>query len=48
MENFLNMKDLEAVLNQMDTITEVPEELDSETLASQRRYEEIIKKHKPE
>lgn len=48
MENFLNMEDLEAVLNQMDNIAEEPEELEGEALASQRRYEEIIKKHKPE
>ncbi len=48
MENFLSMEDLEAVLNQMDTVSEEPEELEGEALASQRRYEEIIKKHKPE
>lgn len=46
MENFLNMQDLEAVLSQLETIEETPEELDEEALASQRRYDEIIKKHK--
>lgn len=46
-KNFLNMEDLKDVLNEMDDIVEEPEELEGEALASQRRYEEIIKKHKP-
>jgi hypothetical protein len=44
--NFLNMEDLADVFAQLDTIQETPTVMDEEELASQRRYEEIIKKHK--
>lgn len=41
-----DLADLFAELN--DTEDEVPEEVDEEMEASQRRYMEIIKKHKSE
>ena len=45
-KNLLNLDDLSDVLDQLETI-EVPEvEPTEEELASQRRYEQIIKKHK--
>lgn len=49
--NLLNMDDLADIFAQFNDIEEVPaaqasEELSPEELASQRRYEEIIKKHK--
>lgn len=49
--NLLNMDDLAEIFSQFNDIEEVPadqasEELSPEELASQRRYEEIIKKHK--
>lgn len=47
-QNFLSMDDLADVFAQLDTIEEVPVEMDEEEAASQRRYEEIIKKHKSE
>lgn len=47
-QNFFNMDDLADVFAQLDTIEEVPVEMDEEEIASQRRYEEIIKKHKSE
>lgn len=48
--NFLSMDDLADVI---DTLKDIPEdsassELSPEELASQKRYEEIIKKHKSE
>lgn len=45
-DNLLNMDDLAGVLDQLKDIEEIPEELTEEEKASQRRYEEIIKKHK--
>lgn len=44
--NFLNMDDLADVFAQLGTIEEEPVEMTEEEKASQRRYEEIIKKHK--
>lgn len=46
MENLLNMEELAEILDQLEYIDEVAEDLEGETLASQKRYEEIIKKHK--
>lgn len=46
MENFLDMSEFADVLNQLENIEDTPEEMDEEALASKRRYEEIIKKHK--
>lgn len=47
-QNFFNMDDLADVFEQLNNIEEVPVEMDEEEKASQRRYEEIIKKHKSE
>lgn len=47
-QNLLNLDDLADVFAQLDAIEEVPVEMDEEEKASQRRYEEIIKKHKGE
>lgn len=44
--NLLNLDDLADVFAQLETIEEEPTQMDEEELASQRRYEEIIKKHK--
>ncbi|MGN0160148.1 MAG: hypothetical protein ACI4AQ_02035 [Lachnospiraceae bacterium] len=44
--NLLNMEDLADVFAQLETIEEEPVKMDEEELASQRRYEEIIRKHK--
>lgn len=44
--NLLNFDDLADVFEQLKDIEEVTEELTEEEKASQRRYEEIIKKHK--
>ena len=49
--NLLNMDDLADIFAQLNDIEEAPkaqsdEEPSPEELASQRRYEEIIKKHK--
>lgn len=46
MDNLFTMDDLADVFSQLDQIEETANETDEETLASQRRYEEIIKKHK--
>lgn len=46
--NLLNMDDLTDLFAQLDAIEESPKEMDEEERASQRRYEEIIKKHKSE
>lgn len=46
--NLLSFDDLADVFAQLDTIEEAPTEMDEEELASQRRYDEIIKKHKNE
>lgn len=44
--NLLNMDDLADVFAQLSDIEDAPEELTEEEKASQRRYEEIIRKHK--
>lgn len=44
--NLLSFEDLEDVLTQLDEIEDEEEVIDEEIIASQRRYEEIIKKHK--
>lgn len=44
--NLLSFEDLEDVLAQLDEIEDEEEVIDEEIIASQRRYEEIIKKHK--
>ncbi|MDO5383133.1 MAG: hypothetical protein Q4F06_10525 [Eubacteriales bacterium] len=44
--NLLNMDDLADVLDQLKDIEETPEEPTPEEIASQKRYNEIIKKHK--
>ncbi len=44
--NLLNMDDLADVFAQLDSIEEEEAPLTEEEKASQRRYEEIIKKHK--
>lgn len=44
--NLLNMEDLSDIFEQFKDIEDVPEEMTPEEIASQRRYEEIIKKHK--
>ena len=45
-KNLLNFDDLADVFAQLNDIEDAPEELTEEEKASQRRYEEIIKKHK--
>ena len=45
-KDLLSFEDLADVFAQLDAIQEIPVEMDEEELASQRRYEEIIKKHK--
>lgn len=47
-ENLLNMDDLADVFAQLNAMDDVKIEATEEELASQRRYEEIIKKHKAE
>ena len=44
-KNLLNFDDLADVFAQLNDIKDTPEELTEEEKASQRRYEEIIKKH---
>ena len=44
--NLLNLDDLKDVFAELEKIEEKPVELDEEEKASQRRYEEIIRKHK--
>ncbi len=48
MDNLLNMDDLNDVLAQLETMEDVKVEQTEEEIASQKRYEEIIKKHKNE
>ncbi len=43
---FFNLDDLADVFAQLDEIEEEEVEMDEEALASKRRYDEIIKKHK--
>ena len=45
-KNLLNFDDLADVFAQLNDIEDAPEELTEEEKASQRRYEEKIKKHK--
>ena len=45
-KNLLNLDDLADVFAQLNDIEDAPEELTEEEKASQRRYEEIIKKPK--
>ena len=45
-KNLLNFDDLADVFAQLNDIEDAREELTEEEKASQRRYEEIIKKHK--
>ena len=44
--NLLDFNDLSDIFDQLKDIEDAPEELSAEEKASQRRYEEIIKKHK--
>ncbi len=44
--NLLNLDDLKDVFAELEKIEEKPVEQDEEEKASQRRYEEIIRKHK--
>ena len=45
-QNLLNLDDFADVFAQLNDIEDAHEELTEEEKASQRRYEEIIKKHK--
>ena len=45
-DNLLALDDLADVIAQLKDVEDVEEELTPEELASQRRYEQIIKKHK--
>lgn len=44
--DLLNMDDLADVFDQLKDIEDAPVELTAEEIASQKRYEKIIKKHK--
>ena len=44
--NFLSMDDLADVFEQLESIPDKEVPLTEEEIASQRRYDEIIKKHK--
>ena len=46
--NLLNFEDLKDILMQLDDIKEEEEVMDDEVSASQKRYEQIIMKHKNE
>lgn len=46
--NLLSMEDLEGVLDQLKDMPDTQQPPTEEELASQRRYDEIIKKHKAE
>lgn len=48
MDKFFSADDLSDVLAQLDSMENVETELTDEERASQKRYEEIIKKHKNE
>lgn len=48
MDQFFNADDLSDVLAQLDAMEDVETKQTEEELASQKRYEEIIKKHKNE
>lgn len=45
-KDFLNLEDLAGLMEQLDEIETVEAPLTEEEKESQRRYEEIIKKHK--
>ena len=45
-KNLLNFDDLADVFAQLNDIEDAPDQLSQEYKASQRRYEEIINKHK--
>jgi len=45
-DNLLNFEDLEDIFKQLEEIKVVDEVVDEEIIASQLRYEQIIKKHK--
>ena len=45
-EGLFNASDLEDVFAQLDTMEDVEQEMTEEEIASKRRYDEIIKKHK--
>lgn len=44
--NFLNLDDLASVFEELEAIEDVEVPMSEEEIESQRRYEEIIKKHK--
>lgn len=44
--NLLNLDDLASVLDELSTMEDVEAPMTEEEIESQRRYEEIIKKHK--
>lgn len=45
-QNLINEDDLAGLLDQLNNMEDVEPELTPEEIASQKRYEEIIKKHK--
>ena len=45
-DNLLDFDDLKDILGQLDGIKAEEEIIDEEVIASQRRYEQIIMKHK--
>ena len=45
-DNLLNFDDLKDILGKLDDIKVEEEVVDEEVIASQRRYEQIIMKHK--
>ncbi len=45
-QNLINEDDLAGLLDQLNNMEDVESELTPEEIASQKRYEEIIKKHK--
>ena len=45
-DNLLNFDDLKDILGQLEGIKVEEEVIDEEVIASQRRYEQIIMKHK--
>jgi len=47
-DNLLNFEDLKDILVQLDDIKVEDEVIDEEVIASQKRYEQIIMKHKNE
>ena len=45
-QNLINEDDLAGLLDQLNNMEDVEPKLTPEEIASQKRYEEIIKKHK--